>query len=167
MQKTIIFQMSFTDTGCGISPKDQAKLFKNFSKLQEGQEYNKLGVGLGLSICREIIQAQGGSVDIISEEGKGTTFVINLKAISTINMNKIFSVIQMREDDSLESSHPSGQINEESDIVSECNSDEDLLQYVLNENEQEESKQDRAYDPLIDNFMQKRNYPLYSIEETS
>lgn len=89
--------MSFTDTGCGISLENQAKLFKNFSKLQEGQEQNKLGVGLGLSICREIIQAQGGYVDIESEEGKGTTFVINLKAISIIDMNKARQILQKDE----------------------------------------------------------------------
>ena len=37
---------------------------------------NKLGVGLGLSICKDIILAQGGKVDIKSEEGKGTDFII-------------------------------------------------------------------------------------------
>ena len=52
----------------------------NFGKLQETQENNKLGVGLGLSICREIILAQGGSIDIQSEVGKGTAFIITLKA---------------------------------------------------------------------------------------
>mmetsp|Transcript_46495 Transcript_46495/g.61596 ORF Transcript_46495/g.61596 Transcript_46495/m.61596 type:complete len:85 (-) Transcript_46495:1357-1611(-) len=76
----LTFQMIFRDTGCGISPENQKRLFMNFGKLQENQEANKLGVGLGLSICKELILAQGGSVDIKSDEGKGTDFIINLKA---------------------------------------------------------------------------------------
>ena len=56
--------MVFRDTGCGISKDNQDRLFTNFGKLQESQDQNKAGVGLGLSICREIILAQGGSVDI-------------------------------------------------------------------------------------------------------
>ena len=50
---------------------------------------NKSGVGLGLSICKEIILAQGGSVDIKSEEGKGTDFVVYLKAKCIIDMDRI------------------------------------------------------------------------------
>mmetsp|Transcript_26313 Transcript_26313/g.30782 ORF Transcript_26313/g.30782 Transcript_26313/m.30782 type:complete len:169 (-) Transcript_26313:867-1373(-) len=72
--------MTFRDTGCGISPENQKKLFMNFGKLQESEQQNKTGVGLGLSICREIINAQGGQVDIHSEEGKGTDFIIKLQA---------------------------------------------------------------------------------------
>ena len=51
----------------------------NFSKLHETQEVNKQGVGLGLSICKEIITAFGGTVDIQSEEGRGTDFIIKLE----------------------------------------------------------------------------------------
>ena len=61
----------------------------NFQKLQEGQEMNKLGVGLGLSICKDIILAQGGKVDIKSEEGKGTDFIIQLHAKSIIDYERI------------------------------------------------------------------------------
>ena len=69
--------MIFRDTGCGISEENQKKLFMNFGKLHESEGQNKQGVGLGLSICREIILAQGGSIDIESNEGIGTSFIIN------------------------------------------------------------------------------------------
>ena len=73
------FEMIFRDTGVGISPENQNKLFQNFGKVTETQEVNKSGVGLGLSICKEIINAHGGSVDIQSEIDRGTDFIINLK----------------------------------------------------------------------------------------
>ena len=81
--------MIFRDTGCGISPENQNKLFMNFSKLKENQDSNKMGVGLGLSICKEIILATGGSIDIESEEDKGTSFIITLQAKCRINMDML------------------------------------------------------------------------------
>ena len=108
--------MIFRDTGCGISAENQQKVFLNFQKLQEGQETNKLGVGLGLSICKEIILAQGGSVDIKSEEGKGTEFVIFLKAKCFIDMDRLHRA-QQRVDNNEEpltpSSHKNSSISEE------------------------------------------------------
>ena len=50
---------------------------------------NRLGVGLGLSICKDIIIAQGGKVEIKSEEGKGTDFIIYLQAKSIIDFDRI------------------------------------------------------------------------------
>ena len=66
--------MIFRDTGCGVSEENQKKLFHNFGKLQET---DSRGVGLGLSICKEIIIASGGSIDIESENDKGTDFIIS------------------------------------------------------------------------------------------
>ena len=48
-----------------------------------------MGVGLGLSICREIILSQGGSIDIKSEVGKGTDFIVNLKAKCLVDNKRI------------------------------------------------------------------------------
>jgi len=66
--------IKFADTGCGI-PKDKMdKIFKPlFTTKEEGK-----GTGLGLSITLDIIDRHGGSVEVDSEEGKGTTFSILL-----------------------------------------------------------------------------------------
>ena len=72
--------MIFRDTGCGISDQNKEMRVKNFSKLEDSTKVNKQGVGLGLSICREIINANSGSIVIESDLGKGTDFVISLIA---------------------------------------------------------------------------------------
>ena len=71
--------MIFRDTGCGISAENQRALFMNFGKLKDTENSNKLGVGLGLSICKELILALGGTISIESEVNKGTNFIINLQ----------------------------------------------------------------------------------------
>ena len=81
--------MTIRDSGCGISEENQKKLFSNFSKLEEGAEMNKQGVGLGLSICREIIDANGGSVAITSKLGEGTDFIISLQTKCRIDVNQL------------------------------------------------------------------------------
>ena len=85
----------------------------NFKKLKDSQKNNHLGVGLGLSICKEIILAQGGSVDIVSERDKGSDFIINLKSkciLDVARQRKARSQVQLLVPDSLsleESNHRS------------------------------------------------------------
>ena len=61
-----------TDKGAGMDPKTQARLFEPFFTTK------KRGTGLGLSIVRQIIDLHGGSIEVESEKGKGTTFQIEL-----------------------------------------------------------------------------------------
>ena len=63
------FEIVFRDEGCGISPENKKSLFMNFGKLDESQNANKDGVGLGLSINKDIINSYGGKIDIKSEIG--------------------------------------------------------------------------------------------------
>ena len=73
------------DTGAGISKENIGKLFHNFCKLKETNGINKSGRGLGLSICKNIIEKMGGNVRVESEgEGKGSTFIIQLSSTSKV-----------------------------------------------------------------------------------
>lgn len=65
-------QVSFTDTGCGMSIEQQEKLFEPFSSSKAR------GTGLGLSIVYQIIQDHKGSISVLSKEGEGTAFIIEL-----------------------------------------------------------------------------------------
>lgn len=67
-----------TDTGSGIPPEELKNLFSKFKQLASAARKEKKGTGLGLVIVKGIVQAHGGTVGILSEEGKGTTFYFTL-----------------------------------------------------------------------------------------
>jgi PAS domain S-box-containing protein len=66
------------DTGLGISPVDQARLFERFYRTPSATDLAIPGVGLGLSISRAIVEGHGGTISVKSDEGRGTTFTIEL-----------------------------------------------------------------------------------------
>jgi NtrC-family two-component system sensor histidine kinase KinB len=64
------------DDGTGIPYESQAKIFDKFVKLKSERDVG--GSGLGLSICREIVRAHGGTIWVDSTPGKGSTFTFTL-----------------------------------------------------------------------------------------
>lgn len=74
------FWVKVSDTGPGISPDEREKIFTPFYR---GKQKNRIkqGMGLGLSITRDVILAHGGKIDLESEPGKGTSFTISIPLI--------------------------------------------------------------------------------------
>jgi signal transduction histidine kinase len=68
------YTLSVCDTGPGISPSDQAKIFEEFQQADSSATKKKGGTGLGLSIARRIIELHGGRIWVESELGHGATF---------------------------------------------------------------------------------------------
>lgn len=66
------------DTGIGIKEDDIDKLFVPFSQIDSGLSRNHEGTGLGLSISKKLVKILGGSINVKSEFGKGSTFVMSL-----------------------------------------------------------------------------------------
>ena len=76
--------ISVKDTGIGI-PKDSIKkIWERFYKTDLSRGKDKRGTGLGLSIVKEIIQAHGENIDVISTEGVGTEFIFSLPKASSL-----------------------------------------------------------------------------------
>lgn len=67
-----------SDQGVGISPADQAKLFGPFQRLEESRPDGVRGVGLGLLVCRRLVEAHGGRIWVESEVGRGSTFYFTM-----------------------------------------------------------------------------------------
>jgi len=84
--KLCTLRFSVTDTGIGISPDQQARLFNSFSQAERNTAAKFGGTGLGLSISKNIVEMMGGKIWIESELGKGSTFafIIHAKRIKDI-----------------------------------------------------------------------------------
>ena len=72
------FSCRVSDTGMGMSEEDQAEVFDKFFRTGSVRRTNIPGVGLGLSISKAIVEAHGGTIDVESKLGEGTTFTFRL-----------------------------------------------------------------------------------------
>ncbi|HRC44011.1 MAG TPA: ATP-binding protein, partial [Nitrospira sp.] len=72
LQEERVVEISLSDTGIGVSAEDQKHLFEPFFTTRSH------GTGLGLALCREIIQQHDGRIDLVTEERLGATFRIVL-----------------------------------------------------------------------------------------
>lgn len=85
-----------------MSQESVGKLFMDFAKLDENSSMNRHGVGLGLSICKNLIEAMGGRVNVYSRLDHGTKFTINLKTSCILKNHEtsaFFSAPKSRESD--------------------------------------------------------------------
>jgi two-component sensor histidine kinase len=71
---------SVADTGIGIKTEDTPHLFKLFGKLESSSNINPQGVGFGLAMCKKLTEQLGGTINVQSKSGKGSTFIFSISA---------------------------------------------------------------------------------------
>jgi PAS domain S-box-containing protein len=76
-------RIAVRDEGIGIAPLEQRRIFGKFYRVDPELARGVGGTGLGLYICRELVRRMGGRLSVISEEGKGSMFVVDLPASTT------------------------------------------------------------------------------------
>ncbi len=81
-------EVSVSDTGVGIKEKDIPKLFQTFQQLDEGYKKKHEGTGLGLALCKNIIEIHGGKIWVESEYGKGSRFVLTIPVDGPVKNSK-------------------------------------------------------------------------------
>jgi len=69
-----LVQVSVSDSGFGIPAQEQGHIFDRLYQVKSGDAASDHGLGLGLYLCRELVQLHGGSIWVESEEGRGSTF---------------------------------------------------------------------------------------------
>jgi len=74
-----LINISVEDTGIGISSDKVEAIFDKFAQVEEATTRRHAGTGLGLTICRQLVQVMGGHISVKSELGVGTSFLVTLK----------------------------------------------------------------------------------------
>ena len=71
-------ELVIADTGIGIKPEDQQRIFREFEQVDGSYTRRYEGTGLGLALTKKFVEMQGGSIVVLSEIGRGSRFVIRL-----------------------------------------------------------------------------------------
>jgi signal transduction histidine kinase len=78
------WELSVSDNGLGVDPKYFEKIFQLFQRL-DGDKSGRKGTGVGLAICKKIVELHKGSIHLESKPGEGTVFYITIP--KNINQN--------------------------------------------------------------------------------
>ena len=72
-------EVAFSDNGIGIDEEFHEQVFELFKRLHTSDRYE--GTGLGLAVCRKVVERLGGTIGLASAPGAGTTFTVVLPAV--------------------------------------------------------------------------------------
>ncbi len=85
-----IAEIVISDTGCGIPPDKLEQIFQPFYSTKTSDSQGQGGTGLGLSLCRDVIESHHGQVDVQSTVGEGTTFTLRFPLVDAPRLGSAF-----------------------------------------------------------------------------
>ncbi|MGV3657413.1 MAG: ATP-binding protein [Chitinophagaceae bacterium] len=88
----VVLQFTIKDTGIGIAPEKKAAIFERFQQAEAATTRRFGGSGLGLSIVKQLVQIQKGTIDVESEWGKGAAFTVTLPFTPVYNYEMAYAV---------------------------------------------------------------------------
>lgn len=94
-------RFSVRDTGIGISEIQQKHIFESFTQANETITRQYGGTGLGLTICKKLVELQGGSITLNSREGEGSEFIVTLEFEKHVYSENVLRTITTAEKNSL------------------------------------------------------------------
>ena len=77
-EQTLVLRFEVEDTGMGISPELKPVIFDEFTQSSANLDKKRKGAGLGLTICKKLVELMGGQIEVESEEGRGSLFAVSL-----------------------------------------------------------------------------------------
>ncbi len=125
-EQGIQLTVSVWDTGVGISQKDQENIFNRFYRSEKTSSSTK-GVGIGLSLVKELVEIQNGSIKVKSKEGNGSTFTVSL-------------ILKGKEETVITKTFNENVANEDLDQILIVEDDKDILEFNTSYLEQNKFK---------------------------
>src|SRR5690606_9722243 len=81
-ERSLLIRVS--DTGVGMSRENLERIFDEYGQLGSSQRDSNKGWGLGLAICRRLVEVMGGKITVESEPNRGTVFSVHLPAAAVV-----------------------------------------------------------------------------------
>ncbi len=93
--------VSIRDTGIGIKEEDMPKLFESFMQIDTRRNRGITGTGLGLAVCKNLLNLMGGTIDVTSVYGEGSTFTFSIpqRVIDNTDCSYVFGELKTRNDE--------------------------------------------------------------------
>jgi len=117
-------KFTIKDNGMGMKPEYKDKIFEAFSREEKGETKTIQGTGLGMAITKSLVELMGGTIRVESEEGKGSTFIVNLrlKAVDSQDVDfwtahGINTLLVVNKDEKLNEAHRRNYENDNLDVT--------------------------------------------------